>query len=87
MQVWKDVFNYPEEPIKEIIPLKNEYCCPRPDVDLKRMKLSSPILENLPENVVPGHLRNDKGLSVVDDTPKQEGWLSFSHVNLLSTFE
>ncbi|MPC32869.1 THUMP domain-containing protein 3 [Portunus trituberculatus] len=72
MQVWKDVVSYPEEPIKKVVPLKNEYCCPRPDVDLKKMKLLSPVLKNLPENVVPEHLRNDKGLSVVDDSSKQK---------------
>lgn len=72
MRVWKDVFSYPGEPITKIVPLKNEYCRPRPDVDLKRMKLTSPLLENLPKSVVPEHLRNDKELPVVDDSAKQE---------------
>lgn len=73
MRVWKEVFDYPEEPVGKVIPLKNEYCQPRPDIDLKRMKLSSQILENLPESVVPEHLRQDKGISVVDDSSKKEG--------------
>lgn len=73
MRVWKDVFSYPEEPITKIVPLKNEFCRPRPEVDLKRMKLTSPLLENLPKSVVPEHLRNDKGLPVVDDSAKEEG--------------
>lgn len=63
-RVWKEIFSYPEEPIGEVIALKNEYCQPRPEVDLKRMKLSSKILDNLPEGVIPEHLRQDKESSV-----------------------
>ena len=73
MQVWKEVFNYPEDPITTVVPLTNEYCQPRPDVDLKKMKMSSKILDNLPDGAVPKHLRQDKGLPVLDDPPEQEG--------------
>ncbi|KAG0717611.1 hypothetical protein GWK47_008002 [Chionoecetes opilio] len=76
MRVWKEVFSYPAEPIGRVFPLENEYCQPRPDIDLKRMKLSSPILENLPEGVVPEHLRHVRGLSPLDVSPEQKGlWL------------
>ncbi|XP_045614444.2 tRNA (guanine(6)-N2)-methyltransferase THUMP3 isoform X1 [Procambarus clarkii] len=58
MHVWKNVFNYSEDPIQEIRALKDEYCKPRPDIDLKRMKLTSEIIDNLPENILPQHLKS-----------------------------
>lgn len=72
MKVWKEVFSYSKEPIVKMSPLKNDHCQPRPEVDLKRMKLSSKILGNLPAGVVPDHLKQDREPPVQDSSAVDE---------------
>ncbi|XP_042231882.1 THUMP domain-containing protein 3-like isoform X2 [Homarus americanus] len=60
MSVWKNVFSFPEEPIQEVKALNNDYCKPRPDIDLKRMKLTSQIIDNIPEGILPQHLKKKR---------------------------
>lgn len=77
MRVWKETFSYPEEPIRKMVPLKNDYCQPRPEVDLKKIKLSSEILENLPNGVIPEHLRQDREPTVPEEVPANDNSKSF----------
>ncbi|XP_071515850.1 tRNA (guanine(6)-N(2))-methyltransferase THUMP3-like isoform X2 [Panulirus ornatus] len=59
MRVWRNVYDYPEDPIREVRALKNEHCEPRPDVDLKSIKLTSQIIDNLPKSILPKHLKEE----------------------------
>lgn len=53
MRVWQDVFSYAGDTVKEINPLKNECCEPRPEIDLKTIKKSNKLMEHLPKSVKP----------------------------------
>ncbi|XP_066989596.1 tRNA (guanine(6)-N2)-methyltransferase THUMP3-like isoform X3 [Macrobrachium rosenbergii] len=68
MNVWKTVFDYKEDPIKEIRALQNDLAKPRPDLDLKNMKANSGIISNLPEDIIPKHLRTGDGSQHTEDT-------------------
>ncbi|XP_053650269.2 tRNA (guanine(6)-N2)-methyltransferase THUMP3 [Cherax quadricarinatus] len=70
MLVWKNNFNYPDDPIQEVRALNDEYCKPRPDIDLKRMKLTSEIIGNLPEGILPEHLK--KKQESTEDTNEED---------------
>ena len=61
MRVWKEVFNYEENPIREMKSLECDYAKPRPEVDLKNMKANSGLISNLPQDVIPRHLKAENG--------------------------
>ncbi|XP_068220241.1 tRNA (guanine(6)-N2)-methyltransferase THUMP3-like [Palaemon carinicauda] len=71
MKVWQTVFDYKEDPVKEIRVLQNDLAKPRPDVDLRNLKDSSNILSNLPQDVIPKHLRTEGG-SQLGDTVNED---------------
>ncbi|KAK7007286.1 hypothetical protein SK128_012159, partial [Halocaridina rubra] len=57
MKVWKEIFHYSDDPIKEIKTLQNDYAKPRPELDLKSLKASSEIINQLPQSILPEHLK------------------------------
>ncbi|XP_063589266.1 tRNA (guanine(6)-N2)-methyltransferase THUMP3-like [Penaeus indicus] len=73
MEVWRRTLGYEEEPIKEEKLLKGDFCQPRPDVDLKMIKSTSQIVNNIPRALLPKHLKlDDEGLAKEDDVQLSE---------------
>ncbi|XP_037790531.1 THUMP domain-containing protein 3-like [Penaeus monodon] len=73
MEVWRRTLGYEEEPIKEEKLLTGDFCQPRPDVDLKMMKSTSQIVNNIPRALLPKHLKLDEeGLAKEDEVQLSE---------------
>lgn len=73
IEVWRRTLGYEEEPIKEEKLLTGDFCQPRPDVDLKMMKSTSQIVNNIPRALLPKHLKLDEeGLAKEDEVQLSE---------------
>lgn len=72
MEVWRKTIGYEDEPIKEEKILAGDFCEPRPDIDLKMMKSTSQIVNNIPRALLPKHLKLDEEALEKDDKVQQQ---------------
>lgn len=73
MEVWRKTLGFEEEPIKEEKLLTQDFCQPRPDIDLKMMKSTSQIVNNIPRALLPKHLKLDEdGLAKEEEVQQPE---------------